>query len=63
MLDKEALENQFGQSVVVWCSFCNSQPGEAGTLTFDLDGAEVDLPICQECLDKARAAGKIDEDN
>lgn len=54
--------DDFTGEVVIWCSFCNSCPGDAGTLDFPIDEHEtMALPICSACLDKAREAGKIEE--
>lgn len=60
MFDKELLN---GATVVIWCGFCSSCEADAGTLSFDFDGQPLELSICTDCLTKARAAGKIDEDN
>lgn len=49
---------------IEWCSFCNDEEA-VGSLTYwieDPDGCEkheVDLPICQNCLDAGRARGKV----
>lgn len=50
---------------IEWCSFCNKQEA-GGSLRYfieDEDGCEkheIDLPICEDCLDYARVHGKVE---
>lgn len=59
MLDKDSLEAEFGKMIIIWCSFCSSCEADAGTLSFVIDGQQVEMPICHGCVEKAREADKI----